>query len=194
MTPEEFKHWKLNMTDMYMASPYLDEIMKWTQEEHQAYVTECVEQLKTVWDCAPYSKLCKKRGKHFVFVTLNFDEKSITKGTPLQIVQKVTSWKVVNKYAYAFEWRDHEAETGLHCHLILIGNCSKITQNCKRLKGPFSDLKKEFGTLLKYPMKYLKDKEDYISGKTFDPLKTDKKLLDEALRLKHNLLSVNNII
>lgn len=194
MTPEEFKHWKLNMTDMYMASPYLDEILNWTQEEHKAWVTECVEQLKSIWDCAPYSKLCKKRGKHFVFVTLNFDEKSITKGTPLQIVQKVTSWKVVNKYAYAFEWRDHESETGLHCHLILIGDCSKITKNCKRLKGPFSDLKKEYGTLLKYPMKYLKDKEDYISGKTFDPLKTDKKLLDEALRLKHNLLSVNNLI
>jgi len=193
MTPEQFIEWKKNMKDMYMESPYLNEILNWNQEEMQLYIEDCVEQLKSKWECVPFSKLCKKRGKHFVFVTLNYDEKSISKGTPLQIVSKITSWNCVQKYAYSFEWRDHEAETGLHAHLILVGDCGKITKNCKRLKGPFIDLKKEYGTLLKYPIKYIQDKVDYISGHTFEETKNDHKLKDDALRIKHNLLSFNNI-
>lgn len=193
MTPEQFIEWKKNMKDMYMESPYLDEILNWNKEEYDSIINDCVEQLKVKWECVPFSKLCKKRGCNFVFVTLNFDEKSITKGAPLQIVSKITTWKSIQSYAYSFEWRDHEAETGLHCHLVLVGDTSKIVKNCKRLKGPFIDLKKEYGTLLKYPMKYLHDKVDYISGKTFEETKNDHKLKDEALRIKHNLLSVNNI-
>ena len=193
MTPEQFIEWKKNMSDIYMSSPYLDEILEWSQEEYESFIVDCVEKFKVKWDCAPFNKLCKKRGKSFVFVTLNFNEKVITKGTPLQIVNKITSWQCVRKYAYSFEWRDHEAETGLHAHLILVGDCGAITRNCKRLKGPFTDLCEQYKTLLKYPMKYLSDKVDYISGKTFDETKNDKKAKDEELRIKHNLLSFNNI-
>lgn len=193
MTPEQFIEWKKNMTDIYMPSPYLDQILEWSQEEYKSFIENLVEECKQKWDCVPFSKLCKKRGKNFVFVTLNFNEKVITKGTPLQIVNKITSWQCVKKYAYSFEWRDHEAETGLHAHLILVGECKRITVNCKRLKGPFIELNEQYKTLLKYPMKYLQDKVDYISGKTFEETKNDHKSKDEELRIKHNLLSFNNI-
>ena len=193
MTPEEFNDWKKKLSDMYMESIHLSQIQNWTLEEYLSFVSECAAQLDSKWNCSPFSKLCKKRGSNFVFVTLNFDEKILSKEAPLQIVTKITTWKSIQRYAYSFEWRDHEAETGLHCHLVLVGNTSKIMQNAKRLKGPFIELKKEYGTLLKYPMKYLNDKVDYITGKTFEPTKTDHKSKDEALRQKYNLLSVNNI-
>lgn len=193
MTPAQFIEWKKKVANMYMESPYLTQILNWTPEQYAEYIEDIAAQVKNKWCCSPFSKLRRKRGKFFVFVTLNFDEKTINQDTPLQIVTKITSWNCVQKYAYSFEWRDHEAETGLHAHLILLGDCGNITKNCKRLKGQFTELKKEYGTLLKYPVKFIQDKIDYINGLTFDQTKTDKKLFDDALRIKYNLLSVNNI-
>ena len=190
---ERHEQWKIKMQELYMPSIYLDKILNWTYDEKLAHIVDCVDKMISVWDSVPFNKLCKKRGTNFVFVTLNFDENKISKGTPLQIVQKIVSWESVNRYAYAFEWRDHEKETGLHAHLILVGNCGSIMKNCKRAKGPYIKLCKEYGTLLKYPMKFLSDKVKYINGETFEESKTAKKELDENLRIKNNLLSVNNL-
>lgn len=193
MTPDEYEIYKKKLCDIYMPNAYLTEILNMTLDQYNVLLDECVQQLLVKWTCPPFSKLCKKKGKTFVFVTLNFDENNLSKGTPLQIVQKFCSWDCISKYAYAFEWRDHEKETGLHCHLIFVGNTKKIMQNLKRQNGPYTKLCKQFGTLLKYPEKYLNDKLNYIKGNTFDEMKTDKKQLDDALRLKYNLLSVNNL-
>lgn len=193
MTPDEFTEHKKKLQDIYMPNAYLDQILNWTLEQYTDHIKEMVEQLKVKWDCPPFSKLCKKKGKTFCFVTINFDEANLSKGTPLQIVQKICSWSPIHRFAYAFEWRDHDAETGLHCHLILVGNTKKIVQNLKKQKGPFIKLCKEYGTLLKYPIKFLSDKVKYINGETYDESKNDKKSRDDELRLKHNLLSVNNL-
>jgi len=144
--------------------------------------------------------MLKSQGK-FVFVTLNFAEKLVTPEGTLQIVKNIISYNLIKK-AYAFwEWRDVKQETGLHCHLLLLGDSYKIKRKLLSLNltksyseasplRPYTYLvyKKNTSTnLMLHPNKIWFDKINYCTGNTYCK---EKDLLKESypkLRLKYKL-------
>ena len=142
-----------------------------------------------------------KGKKKFLFVTLNFDENLVTPGGTLYIVNSILDYKLITK-AYAFwEWRDVEAETGLHCHLLLLGDTYKIKRKLLSLNGsksyseatplrPYNYLvyKKNTPTnLMIYPTNKWFDKINYCLGNTFSEEKDNLKIHYPRLRLKYKL-------
>lgn len=124
--------------------------------------------------------------KRLVFVTMNFDEKKIKPSGTIDFVKKILYHKdVVKGFAY-WEWRDPLAETGLHCHIVLMGNTKRIIERCGRSNGPYIKLCSAYGTLRKYPAKYYNDKVAY-SFETNDVVKTEKKVHNVDLRIKYEL-------
>lgn len=192
MTPTEWNELKSKLLEVYIENAALMKILSWDSE---TYSHHCIEQClngKSKWNIGPFKNLKKRRTRYFHFLTINYNEDVISTslGDPLLLLKKMAGWACVLNYAYAFEWRNHLEKTGLHCHVILQGETKYITRNCKSLK-PIGYIKlcEKFNTLKKYPMKYLTDKIDYISGKTFDPSKSLSKLGDQKLRLEFNLPS-----
>lgn len=133
-------------------------------------------------------KLKKMKGckKKLVFVTLNYDEKLVTPTGTVPYVKRILDHaKVTQAFAY-WEWRDTEAETGLHTHIVLQGETRRIVEMLKRTKGPFTRLCSEYNTVKKYPLKYWKDKCEY-NETTFDETKNNLKSQYERLRIKYEL-------
>lgn len=134
------------------------------------------------------AKLKKMKGskKKLVFVTLNYNEKLVTPtGTVPHVKRILDHDKVTQGIAY-WEWRDPVKETGLHTHIVLQGDTRRIMEFCKRTKGPFIKLCKEFDTLLKYDLKYWNEKVAY-ADETFDSDKNEIKKHYKSLRLKYEL-------
>ena len=134
----------------------------------------------------------KKSSKKMLFITLNWDEKLVTPTGTVDYVKKIITHPKVEKYYVAWEWRDHEKETGLHTHILLQGDTRQITQYCKRQKGPFIKLCSEFHTLKKYPIAFWEDKIEYVNGETYEEEKTEKKKGDSLLRKKYELPNLFN--
>ena len=145
-------------------------------EEQNLRVEENLRKLKKM-------KGCKKK---LVFVTLNYDEKMVTPTGTVPYVKRILDHgKVTQAFAY-WEWRDTEAETGLHTHIVLQGETRRIVEMLKRTKGPFTRLCSEYNTVKKYPLKYWKDKCEY-NEITFDETKTNLKSEYDRLRIKYEL-------
>lgn len=139
-------------------------------------------------------KNAKKSRKKLLFITLNFDEKLVTPTGTVDYVHKIIHHPKVTKYYVAWEWRDPEAETGLHAHIILISSDTRrIAEYCKRQKGPFIRLCSDFNTLLKYQINYWDDKVRYLNGDTDSEDKNIKKSVYPKLREKYNLPILKSI-
>lgn len=124
-----------------------------------------------------------------VFLTINFDNKNIKNLDYYeQILLKIFSWNCIEKAVAAFEFRNSNPEQryGCHLHIICQGKTKYIKQNAKRFRGQFTQLCKQYFTLLEYPISYYEDKVKYISGQTFDEQKNDHKINDEIYRKKLN--------
>lgn len=137
--------------------------------------------------------------KKLVFVTLSFDETLVTPTGTVPIVESLIANSNIHKAACFWEWRDPEAATGLHCHLVLIGETRRITEFLKRRNGPsiksspkrpYTKLCKEFKTLKLYPQRFFNDKVNYCLGETFKSDKNHKKSFYPELRKKHNLPNI----
>jgi len=129
----------------------------------------------------------KKSKKKMLFVTLNFDEKMVTPTGTVAIVKKICNHPKVTNYRAYYEWRDVDAETGLHCHILLQGDTRRINEYLVRQKGPFTTLCSAFNTIKKYPIMFWFDKISYCEGKTNSDDKNDLKSEYPRLRLKYNL-------
>lgn len=129
----------------------------------------------------------KKSKKKMLFVTLNFDETMVTPTGTVAIVKKICNHPKVTNYRAYWEWRDVDAETGLHCHILLQGDTRRINEYLGRQKGPFTTLCSAFDTLLKYSLHFWFDKINYCEGKTNSDDKNNLKSEYPRLRLKFNL-------
>ena len=123
--------------------------------------------------------------RKFIFATFNWDEKMVTPTGTVPIVKKLIQRTYVEKAYAAWEWRDTDKETGLHTHVLLLGNIKEIMRYLKRLKGPFTKFVNN--ECKKYPMKYWNDKIKYVNGETFDEEKNGLKKDYEKLREKYSL-------
>ena len=149
------------------------------------------------------NKMLRTKAK-FLFVTLNFDEKLVTPGGTLEIVKNIINYKQIKKACAFWEWRDVEAETGLHCHLLLLGDTFQIKRKLLSLNGsksyseatslrPYNYLvyKKNTSTnLMLYPCSKWFDKINYCLGNTFSEEKDNLKIHYPRLRLKHKLPNI----
>lgn len=133
----------------------------------------------------------KKSKKKFLFVTLNFDEKMVTPTGTVAIVKKICNHPKVTDYKAYWEWRDVDAETGLHCHILLLGDTRRINEYLVRQKGPFTTLCSAFNTIKKYPILFWYDKINYCEGKTDSDDKNNLKSEYPRLRNKYNLQSLS---
>jgi hypothetical protein len=139
-------------------------------------------------------KNAKKSKKKLLFITLNYDEKLVTPTGTVDYVHKIIHHPKVTKYYASWEWRDNEAETGLHTHIILIGeDTRRITEYCKRQKGPFTKLCSEYHTIKKYPINYWEDKIRYLEGDTNTDEKNELKKGYQRLREKYKLPTLKSI-
>lgn len=189
--PYDHEEWKSTMKLKYVDNWALREILEWDLDTKTKWLSKRIE---NPWKSSPYKDLKKKRRSNFCFVTVNFDEKKVNNPTDAHdIIKTLLKTKFITNYAYSFEWRNHEQETGLHCHLILLGQVKYITRHLSTRKGPYTQLNKKFNTVKLYPMDYIKDKLDYIQGNTWDESKSSKKELDTLLRVKYNLPIINNL-
>ena len=143
------------------------------------------------------TKKGSKKSPKCLWLTLNpamGDRTGDCKDT-IHFAEMIVSSKSVTDYAYAYEWRDHKAETGFHCHMVLNGNLSKIVQHIKRTRSKnFSgriDPKKGNKPGDYYiPLTWWDDKIRYFQGITESEEKNIKKKLDDNLRKKYNLLNI----
>lgn len=129
----------------------------------------------------------KKSKKKMLFVTMNFDEKMVTPTGTVSIIKKICNHPKVTNYRAYWEWRDVDAETGLHCHILLQGDTRRINEYLVRQKGPFTTLCSAFNTVKKYPIHFWFDKINYCEGKTNSDDKDYLKSEYPRLRLKFNL-------
>lgn len=158
--------------------------------DYEAQAVENVERLNAL-------KKMEKSKKKLVFVTLNYNEKIVTPtGTVPYVMRILDHDKVTQGFAY-WEWRDTEAETGLHTHIVLQGDTRRIVEMLKRRQGPYTELKvdkpnarPQLRTILKYPLKYWKDKCEYNEF-TFKENKNELKSDYERLRKKYNLPNIS---
>ncbi len=142
-----------------------------------------------LWNLTPASS---KKAAQVLFITFNPKENDINKLKEyINIVLKTIH---ISKYVYNFEWRNHEQETGLHCHMLLDGNLGKITQHLTRTKHKFNGRidgsKGNNPGNYKIPKSWWQDKINYMNGETEDEEKNQKKKLDKKLRKKNNLLDI----
>lgn len=133
----------------------------------------------------------KKSKKKMIFVTLNFNEKLVTPTGTVPIVEKIIHHPKVTNYYAAWEWRDITSETGLHCHILLLGDTRRLIEFLKRQKGPFLKLTTNptgaYANIKKYSDTYWSDKVRYVNGETFDSNKNIKKSNYNKLREKYEL-------
>ena len=142
-------------------------------------------------------KSSKKSQKKCLWLTLNppFSEISGICADTLHFAEMIVSSKNVSDFAYAFEWRDHQNQTGFHCHMLLNGNLPKIVQHIKRIKlknfvGRIDPKKGNKPGDYYIPLSWWDDKIRYFQGITDDPEKNKKKEKDCDLRKKYNLLNI----
>jgi hypothetical protein len=133
----------------------------------------------------------KKSKKKMLFVTLNFDEKLVTPTGTVAYVKKICNHPKVTDYKAYWEWRDVDAETGLHCHILLQGDTRRINEYLGRQKGPFTTLCSAFNTIKKYPIHFWFDKINYCEGNTNSNDKNDLKSEYPKLRNKYSLQSLS---
>lgn len=158
--------------------------------DYDVQAVENVERLRCL-------KKMEKSKKKLVFVTLNYNEKLVTPtGTVPYVMRILDHDKVTQGFAY-WEWRDTEAETGLHTHIVLQGDTRRIVEMLKRRQGPYIELKVDkpgdkikLHTIKKYPLKYWKDKCEY-NEHTFKETKNELKSDYERLRKKYNLPNIS---
>lgn len=151
--------------------------------DYDAQALETVERLRCL-------KKMKKSKKKLVFVTLNYNEKLVTPTGTVPFVKRILDHDKVTQGIAYWEWRDPVKETGLHTHIVLQGDTRRIMEFCKRTKGPFIKLCKDYDTLLKYDLKYWNEKVKY-ADETFDENKNEIKKHYKSLRLKYELPNIS---
>ncbi len=147
-----------------------------------------------LWNLTPARS---KKAQQVLFVTLN-PKDNIThnmKKSNINHLQEYINIILktchISNYVYNFEWRNHDEESGLHCHMLLDGNLGKITQHLNRTKHKFhgridGSSGNNPGNYL-IPMGWWQDKINYMNGITEDEEKNNKKKKDKYLRKKYNL-------
>lgn len=141
-----------------------------------------------LWKLIP--KISKKQQK-VLWLTLNPKQNDINKLK--QIIKNILKTSNINKYCYVYEWRDHDKETGLHCHMLLDGNLGKITQHINRqniTECRIDPCKTNTPGDYKVPKTWWNDKIQYMTAQTQDSEKNAKKEKDKILRKKYNLLNI----
>lgn len=145
--------------------------------------------------------------KKMLFVTLNPKNRKSQDILELEkTINHILKTSNITDYVYAIEWSNPDEEDGLHCHLLLQGNISKITQHItKRVQPNFNGFihgpskrdprnptapPRPIPNDFKCPAEWWDDKIAYISGDTKDELKNEKKQKYKALREKYNLDSI----
>lgn len=201
-TPFGLNAWGLEQMRKYNARQ--EESARFAVAAHAAHVREDA-QLAVDYDAQAVEnverlaalKKMEKSKKKLVFVTLNYNEKLVTPtGTVPYVTRILDHAKVTQGFAY-WEWRDTEAETGLHTHIVLQGDTRRIVEMLKRRQGPYIELKvdnpndkRKLHTIKKYPLKYWKDKCEY-NEVTFKETKNELKSDYERLRKKYNLPNIS---
>lgn len=158
---------------------------EYTPEEMQYYLY--VQESMGHYDFLKHFHALKNPHLHrkFIFATFNWDEKMVTPTGTVPIIKKLLARDYVEKAYAAWEWRDPIKGTGLHTHVLLLGNTKTIKLYLKRQKGPHTKfINQEMKT---YPMKYWDDKIKYVNGDTFEQEKNDLKSHYEKLREEFNL-------
>lgn len=141
----------------------------------------------------PWLKTLVKRTSDICWLTIR--PKNCDELTFKHFIEKFVNTPTIKEYYYGYEWKPNDASSGLHCHLILKGQKSRINEKINR-KSKATPCKK-IGKM-KFHKKWIKshliqDKIDYINGKTHDVDKNEQKKINEPLRQKHNMPNVSTL-
>lgn len=176
-----FEKWNELMTQKYINWIPITENKKAALIENNEYF-------------AHLSKLKKKTIPKIVWLTIR--PKKCGELEFQKFVNKILSWKCVQNYYCAYEWKHSEESSGLHAHIILKGENKRIMENlrkkCENSKvTPFKKIGKTmfFYKLIKETM--LQDKIDYCNGKTWEDEKNEHKKSDLFYREKYNMPNVS---
>ena len=141
----------------------------------------------------PYLRKLTKRSGDICWLTIR--PKNCSEANFKQYIEKFVSSPYIKEYYYGYEWKPNDASSGLHCHLILKGQKSKINEKIKR-KMKAIPLKK-IGKIMFFhkwiKSHLLQDKIDYINGKTHDEEKNNQKKINPELRNKFNMPNVSTL-
>lgn len=126
------------------------------------------------------------------FITINWDSNTHSVEDLQVPLTRVLSKKWMVKYLLAHEQRGEilpDLGTGYHNHILLYG-CSKPTSHIHR--ETYDTCKKYVGNKRHIDVKpvklaWLKDKEDYLTGKKYDPEKEQKQTMDIIFRKQYGL-------
>lgn len=179
----------LELSRKFQMSQYLLDTLK--REHDEGDTLENDKKYENLQKKMKILQKMKKSKKKMLFVTLNFDETLVTPTGTVAIVKKICNHPKVTDYKAYWEWRDVDAETGLHCHILLQGDTRRINEYLGRQKGPFTTLCSAFNTVKKYPLYFWYDKIKYCEGITNSDDKNNLKSEYPKLRNKYNLLSLS---
>lgn len=142
-----------------------------------------------------YSKF-KKRSNNFVWLTIR--PRDCEPKLFKEFITKFLTAKCIDKYYCAYETKPNDIGIGLHAHIILKGDISRISSKidyfCKATTLP------KIGKTRFYPITcnqhLIQDKIDYCNGIVFAASKSEKQKENEInknFRLKNNLLTISNM-
>lgn len=177
--------WIANVRSIYKPSTKLDLLIKKKADSQFSFADE-----QSLHKLGKKPKL--RENEIFSFLTCTTIHESLT--FLKNLAERVTNHQFVDKYYYTYEWRTHgEVPTGLHIHFIIIFNNPRIDSNSLRVFNQFfkRNCKGRVCDARTYPVEpYLKEKIDYINGKTDSIEKNKKKTLDRTIREKYNLIDI----
>lgn len=139
-------------------------------------------------------KLKKKTIPKIVWLTIRPKN---CKETDFKIfVTKILSWKCIEKYYVAYEWKHTDESSGLHAHIILKGENKRILENLRKKSenSKVTTFKKIGKTMFFWKLisaTMLQDKIDYCNGKTWEDEKNEHKKSDPFYRKKYNMPNIN---
>lgn len=183
----------------YIQAPKEPQYKVWCLEndgsEHWEYLMEgpekhchCIEEYETL--CELGETLCEciwVNSKMDLWITIR-PPGAVEEYVFIKKMRKLMKSQYINPGTWmSFEWKHNEQHNkGIHCHIWAItkGGTQRLRQHIRRsAKGWNTDIKT-------YPEEYGVNKEDYITGKTWDDEKSKmKQIQDVARRKKLNLMN-----
>lgn len=138
----------------------------------------------------------KKHSKKFVWLTIRPKDCEIK--ILKEFVTKFLEAKCIDKYYCAYESKPNDEGIGLHAHIILKGDVSRISSKiayfCKATTLTKMGKTRFFPKT--YPLDLIQDKIDYCNGKTFAASKSEKQnenIINIQFRIENDLPTITNL-
>ena len=174
--------WLEKMKEIYMDFPDITEKDQLLLIKHNAH--------------HKFYKQFKKHSKKFVWLTIR--PKACTIKTFKKFVTDFLKAKCIDKYYCAYESKPNDEGVGLHAHIILKGEISRISSKIayfsKATTLPKIGKCRFFKKI--HPLDHIQDKIDYCNGLTFAASKSEKEkenVINIQFRIENDLPTVTNL-